>query len=64
MIFAALYLRTRNLFLVVGVHALYGAPAAIVTAGVMVWAVIIVVAQVRQGRRKNATRSTLTSAPI
>ena len=50
--------------LVSGTAAAHGAPAAIVTAGAMVWAVIIVVAEVRRGRRKNATRSTLTSAPI
>jgi CAAX protease family protein len=32
-VFAALYLRTRNLFLVIGIHALYDAPTALIAHG-------------------------------
>ena len=38
--------------LVSGTAAVQGAPAAIVSAGVMVWAVIIIVAEARKTRRE------------
>lgn len=50
--------------LVSGTAAAQGLPAAIVTAGVMVWAVIIVVVEVHRGRQKNATKSSLTSVSV
>ena len=50
--------------LVSGTAAAHGAPAAIVAAGSLCGRSSSVVAEVRRGRRKNATRSTLTSAPI
>jgi membrane protease YdiL (CAAX protease family) len=48
--------------LVSGTAVASGIPAAIVSAAVMVWAVLILIAEVRRGRREKATRSTLTPA--
>jgi uncharacterized protein len=48
--------------LVSGTAAAHGVPAAIVSMAVVVWAVLIVVVEVRRGRREKATRSTLTPA--
>jgi membrane protease YdiL (CAAX protease family) len=50
--------------LVSGTAAAGEVPVAVVSTGVMVWAVVIVVAEVRRGRRENATKSKVTPATI
>jgi membrane protease YdiL (CAAX protease family) len=50
--------------LVSGTTAATGLPAATASTAVMVWAVIIVIAEVRRERRASAPRSRMTSVPV